>query len=296
MTTPAFPGHAGRCRPRPRWRSVARIGAETARDHLGTVEEADRQEPHPAARRARRPATGSRATSSATPPKGAGRRDQATTELRGAVEGREHEFIGIGLIAAGVLLGLAVYLNLAGPLGRGIETLFGWLVGLGRYAVPVVLVAAGVAFVRKGQSSSPLRLAIGWTLVGVAVVGIFQVINGPDEFGELDELGRSGGLLGAIVGEPLQALLAPAGAIVVLLGAGIGGALLITRTSVRTMAMRTGQGVGSVARPLGRAARQALRDLSSLSSDRDDDGRHDRHRRPADAAAADGVRRGRRLR
>ena len=40
------------------------------------------------------------------------------------------------------------------------------------------------------------------------------------------------------------------------------------------MATRTGQGVGSVARPLGRAARQALRDLSSLSSDdrEDDDG------------------------
>jgi S-DNA-T family DNA segregation ATPase FtsK/SpoIIIE len=220
---------------------------------------------------ARRPATGGRATSGATPPRGSGRRDQANAELRGAVEGREHEFIGIGLIAAGVLLGLAVYLNLAGPLGRGIETLFGWLVGLARYAVPIVLIAAGVAFVKKGQSSSPLRLAIGWTLVGIAVVGIFQAINGPDELGELDELGRSGGLLGAIVGEPLQALLAPAGAIVVLLGVGIGGALLVTRTSVRTMATRTGQGVGSVARPLGRVARQALRDLSSLSSDQDDD-------------------------
>jgi S-DNA-T family DNA segregation ATPase FtsK/SpoIIIE len=37
------------------------------------------------------------------------------------------------------------------------------------------------------------------------------------------------------------------------------------------MAERTGRGVGSVARPAWRAARQALRDLSSLSSDRDDD-------------------------
>ncbi len=41
------------------------------------------------------------------------------------------------------------------------------------------------------------------------------------------------------------------------------------------MAMRTSAGVGSVARPLGRAARQALRELSSLSSERsgDDDDR-----------------------
>ena len=92
--------------------------------------------------------------------------DQATDELRSAVDGREHEFIGIALIVGGVLIGLAIYFDLAGPLGRGVETLLGWLVGLGRYAIPVVLVAAGVALVRKGQSSSPVRLAIGWALVG----------------------------------------------------------------------------------------------------------------------------------
>ena len=99
-----------------------------------------------------------------------------------------------------------------------------------------MLVAAGVAFVRKGQSSSPLRLAIGWTLVGLAVVGIFHVANGTDDIGDLDRLGRSGGLLGALVGGPLEALLAPAGGIVLLLRVGIGGALLITSTSVKTMA------------------------------------------------------------
>ena len=79
-----------------------------------------------------------------------------------------------------------MYLNLAGPLGRGVETLFGWIVGLARYAVPLVLVATGVALIKKGQSSSPWRLAVGWALVGLAVVGIFQVANGPDDVGELD--------------------------------------------------------------------------------------------------------------
>ena len=62
----------------------------------------------------------------------------------------------------------------------------------------------------------------------------------------------------------------PVGAVVIALGIGIGGALLVTQTSLRTMATRTGQGVGNVARPMARAARQALRDLSSLSSDRED--------------------------
>src|SRR5215210_2566571 len=36
------------------------------------------------------------------------RRGQASSELRQAIEGREHEFAGIGFIVAGVLLGMAI--------------------------------------------------------------------------------------------------------------------------------------------------------------------------------------------
>ena len=82
----------------------------------------------------RRPSRLGRAATCATPPRPtstASRRTRANTEMREAVAGREHEFLGLGLIGLGVLLGLAIYVNLAGPLGRGIETLFGWLAGLG---------------------------------------------------------------------------------------------------------------------------------------------------------------------
>ncbi|MBA3289143.1 MAG: DNA translocase FtsK 4TM domain-containing protein, partial [Acidimicrobiia bacterium] len=198
------------------------------------------------------------------------RREQATTELRQAVEGREHEFLGIGLIGAGIVLGLAIYLDVAGPLGRGIETLVGWFTGLGRFGVPLALVAGGVALVRKGQSTSPFRLAIGWSLVFVAALGLLHVAAGPRGFGTLEEVGGGGGWIGALFAEPMRGLLATAGAVVVLLALGLGGLLLITQTSVRTMAARTGRGVATVARPLGRSARQALRELSSLSSDRGD--------------------------
>ena len=101
-------------------------------------------------------------------------RDQAQAELRHAVGGREHEFIGVGLIGLAVLLGPCGVFNLAGPLGRGIETLAGWLFGLGRYAVPVVLVAVGVSLLRKGRSAGPFQLAIGWTLMSLSVLGMLQ--------------------------------------------------------------------------------------------------------------------------
>ena len=106
--------------------------------------------------------------------------------MRDAVEGREHEFLGLVLVGVGVLLGLAIYVDLAGPLGRGVEAFVGWFFGLGRYVLPVVLVASGVALVKKGQSSSPTRLMIGWGLVGIALLGMLHVVREPESLTDLD--------------------------------------------------------------------------------------------------------------
>ena len=207
-----------------------------------------------------------------TPPTGS-RGDRAAAELRDAVEGREHEFLGLGLIGGGVLAALAIYLDLAGPLGRGLETVIGWFTGLGRFAVPVVLVAVGVAFVKRGRSSSPFRLAIGWTLVSVALLGLFHLVRGPGRISaDVDEVGRAGGWIGALAAEPLRAALAAPGAVVVLVALLVGGALIVTQTSLRTLATSTGGFLATVMRPLGRAARDGISSISTLSSDLDDSG------------------------
>jgi len=206
-----------------------------------------------------------------TPPGGSGsRRDQATAELRQAVGGREHEFLGLGMIGLGVLLALAVYLDLAGPLGRGIETLAGWLFGLGRYFVPVMLVAVGVSLLRKGRSAGPFQLAIGWSMMSIAVLGLLQVARGTDQLSDAaGGISDAGGWIGAVIGTPLEALLATAGAAVVLVAAFLVGALLVTRTSIKTFAQQTGGVLAAVAAPLGRAAKSGLSNISTLSSDRD---------------------------
>jgi S-DNA-T family DNA segregation ATPase FtsK/SpoIIIE len=206
-----------------------------------------------------------------TPPEGSGsRRDQATAELRVAVGGREHEFLGIGLIGLAVLLGLAVYVNLAGPLGRGIETLAGWLFGLGRYAVPVVLIAIGVSLLRKGRSAGPFQLLIGWTMMSLSVLGLLQVARGADGLGDAaDKVSDAGGWIGALVGAPLENLLDTAGAAVVLVVVFAGGALLVTRTSIKTFAQQTGGFLAAVGAPLGRAAKSGISNISTLSSDRE---------------------------
>jgi DNA segregation ATPase FtsK/SpoIIIE, S-DNA-T family len=189
--------------------------------------------------------------------------------MRSAMGGREHEFIGLGLIGAAIVLALAVYVDLAGPLGRGIETLAGWLVGLGRFVLPLVLVAIGVSFLRKGRSASPVQLAIGWAVVSLSALGLFHVFLGADQLSDAaDEVVDAGGWVGALVGTPLEALLATAGAAVVLGLLLLGGALLITRTSIRTFAQSTGGFLAAVGAPLGRAAKSGISNISTLNSDR----------------------------
>ena len=203
-------------------------------------------------------------------PRATSRRDQASAEMREAVSGREDEFIGIGFIVVGALLGLGIYFNLAGPLGRGIETLVGWFTGLGRFIVPIALVGVGLALVRKGRSGNRFRLAIGWGLASLSVLGLLHVVRGPEKImSDFDTLGRAGGWLGALVGEPLRSLAGDAGAIVVLSAVFIGAVLLLTGSSLRTVSSQTAHGVAAVAAPIGRKVKQVFGDMATLKSDRE---------------------------
>ena len=104
-----------------------------------------------------------------------------------------------------MLLGLGMYWNLAGPVGRGIEKLFGWITGIGRFAVPLVLIPVGIALVHKGRSSNPMRLVLGWGLMALSVLGVLHLVRGPDKISAgFDELGTAGGWFGALVAEPLR--------------------------------------------------------------------------------------------
>ena len=138
------------------------------------------------------------------------------------------------------------------------------------YVLPLILVAVGVSFIRSNRSSSPYRLVIGWSLVGLTALGVIHVASGPEGF-SVNGVTDSGGVIGWVVGEPLRTLMAEFGSIVLLVALGIGGLLLITQASLRTIAQRTGRGAASIARPVGRAARNALGNLSSLTSDSDAD-------------------------
>ena len=184
--------------------------------------------------------------------------------------------LGIALIAIGVLLVLAVWFSLAGPAGTGAGTFLGWFLGVGRHLLPLVLIGSGVAVLRDHEAQAPIRVGAGWALAALSLLGFVHVIRAPISLTDLDALGSSGGLIGVAGGEVLQRLVAPAGAVVLLVAVFIGSLALITGASLRNMAAITGTAVASGARPVAQLLKRSLSNLATLQSERAEERRRER--------------------
>jgi S-DNA-T family DNA segregation ATPase FtsK/SpoIIIE len=195
---------------------------------------------------------------------------------RNAAASNDGGLLGIALIAIGVLLVLAVWFSLAGPAGDGAGTFLGWFLGVGRHLLPVVLIGSGVAILRDHEPQSPLRVGIGWTLAVLSFLGFVHVVRTPTSLTNLDGLGSAGGLLGVAGGEPLQRLVAPAGAIVLLIALFIASLALITGASLQRMARVAGTGAAAGTRPVAQLLKRSLSNLATLQSERAEERRRER--------------------
>ena len=204
----------------------------------------------------------------------AGRGDQArasqTGEVRRAINGRESEFVAIAFIVLGVIVGLAVYARLAGPVGRGADTALGCLLGLGRYCLPLVFVAIGVAQLRGDEAPNRVKLALGWGGVVLSALGILHVFKGPDAFTGVDALGGAGGWLGAILGQILQVTIGDIAAVLVLTALALGCSLLISSLSLKDAASAVGGFFSTIVSGAGARARSLTESLGTISEDEDD--------------------------
>jgi len=138
-----------------------------------------------------------------------GAREPLWTRL---VAGRGPEFAGVLLAAGGVLLVLSTYLRVAGPLGRVVDGVAGSALGAGRFALPVLCVGIGWPLLRRREWEARVRVAAGWGLTLVVLLGLAHVWASGDA-------GRVGGWLGLALGAPLRALLGGVGASTLLLAA-----------------------------------------------------------------------------
>jgi S-DNA-T family DNA segregation ATPase FtsK/SpoIIIE len=214
------------------------------------------------------------------PPKRArasGASSRKSRVLRGAVEGREDDLIGLGLIAAGLLLALGTYLGVAGPIGTALTWLTGGLFGVARFILPIALVVVGWSFVKDARSAHRVRLALGYGVAALAFLALLQVLIGSDS-ATYDDVSDAGGAIGLVVGEPLRSLLSSIGAVVVFLALIVGGVVVGTHTSlgtlvarVRTGARTAGRAMATGLRPAVGAARRKAGQISTLSSERQPD-------------------------
>ncbi len=200
---------------------------------------------------------------------GTPRPKRSSGEVRSAISGRENELAAIAAFVIGLLIALAVYFKLAGPVGRGTDDALGAIIGWGRYLLPLVAVAIGVALLRGEQTPSGTKFALGWGGVGIAALGLLHVFRGPDGYTGLDSLSRAGGWFGALFGQTLDSLIGTIGTTLVLVAIGLGGALLITTLSITGAYDALREILGRVFGRLRSGVRAAADDLGSLRSERD---------------------------
>lgn len=190
-------------------------------------------------------------------------------EVRQAISGRENELAAIAVFAVGVLIALAVYFRLAGPVGRGADTGLGAAIGLGRYLLPPVTGVIGWSLLRGDQAPSRMKLALGWGAISIAVLGLLHVFRGPDGYTGIDDLGGAGGWIGAVVGQSLDALIQPVGASIVMVLLALCGTLLVSELSLKGLLDVVVDALKALAGWLRAGVRNATDDLGTLSSDRE---------------------------
>ncbi|HVL06730.1 MAG TPA: DNA translocase FtsK 4TM domain-containing protein [Acidimicrobiales bacterium] len=175
--------------------------------------------------------------------------------------GHGYDLAGLLLLLLALVSALSVYADLAGPAGRAIADGAGVVLGYGRWALPVLLAAAGGMLLWWETPQEPARLAIGLSLAAVAGCGLVHLVtDGPGWGAAAADLRTSGGVVGTFASVPLRSVLAGAGAGAVLITTIGIAALVLARTTVRTATSQA----GGAARRSGQALAALTRQLTEL--------------------------------
>ena len=166
-----------------------------------------------------------------------------------------------------IVLGLFVALSEAhalGPVGRGLSRALSSLLGVGRFALPVIVVGLGVGLGWGRIDVDRRRILWGLVLGLLGLCGLGFLAGGhPGLHASSAQLAHGGGWVGAIVGGGLLHALGIAGALIVLV------ALLLVATIVLTgVGLKALVAMGAaLARLLGRKIFAAWRERSSETPD-----------------------------
>jgi S-DNA-T family DNA segregation ATPase FtsK/SpoIIIE len=220
-------------------------------------------------KRAKR-APAKRRSAPATPTRSERAREAARRELGG----HGPDAVAVGLLVVAALATLGLVSDLAGPVGRGLNDGFGSLLGRARYAVPVVCVVFAILLFSRRPAArraaeaedageeapnepAPLRVGVGFALLGIAAVGTLHLsFDSPPIDGPARALRDAGGFVGAAIGGPLATAAGTVGAAIVLGGLAILGALLAPGIPMSDVMSGLGRGVQRAGGHVGTHARR----------------------------------------
>lgn len=158
-----------------------------------------------------------------------------------------------GLI--GVISAIAIFTDSVGVIGSMFRTIAAFLFGQARIIFPISFLTIAGLIIWSSRSNregeyeddaneeesirevEPLRVAFGSLLIFLSVLGMIHVLAGNPRIGEsVAELEDAGGLIGAMLGQPLVAGLQSFGASLVLIAVGILGIFISIGTQLREFA------------------------------------------------------------
>ncbi|MGC5626795.1 DNA translocase FtsK 4TM domain-containing protein [Georgenia sp. Z1344] len=160
---------------------------------------------------------------------------------RGSIpSGFRNDAIALGLLALAIVIALREWFGLSGLAGVLIHHAVAGLVGVLGRLVPIVLVVLAVQLWREDPEDPDddvrPHVIIGVTILGLAVAACIHIFAGsPSPMDAFSDVEDAGGLVGWVLGTPLNALLSPWGAIPVLVLFGLFGALVLTGTPIRAL-------------------------------------------------------------
>jgi S-DNA-T family DNA segregation ATPase FtsK/SpoIIIE len=144
------------------------------------------------------------------------------------------------LLAAAVVVAAREWWNLSGRAGTFLHDVVAGTFGVVGVVVPVILLVAAVRLMRHpDRVAANGRLGVGTSAVLLAASGLAHVSAGaPSLDGGLVPLQGAGGILGYLVGEPLESLLTAWVAVPLLALLGVFGLLVLTATPVHMIVPR----------------------------------------------------------
>ena len=163
-------------------------------------------------------------------------RAKAPPKAPGIFEAHRADFIAVGLSTLAVLCALGVWFDALGPVGTGLTTVLGLLLGWIRYLVPIILVGIVALLVITRERAEMTRLWIGGGLGLLALCGLAGLTGGNPGFGaSRHALETAGGYVGVAIGHSLGVALGTAGAAVLLVAVLVIGVVIATGVKLSTV-------------------------------------------------------------